>query len=70
MTTTLRCILSAPALIVCAFTAPATALLAEGLLAIGTHRFTLDGSDLPAGIYLVRAESGERRLTERITLVR
>ena len=46
------------------------AMLAEGPFEIGTHRFTLDGSDLPAGIYLVRAESGERRLTERITLLR
>ena len=46
------------------------ALLAEGPLEIGTHRFALDGSGLPAGVYLVRVESGERRLSQRITLLR
>ena len=45
-------------------------LLADGAFEAGQHRFDLDGSRLPAGVYLVRVEHGERRTTERITLVR
>ncbi len=46
------------------------ALLSEGALDAGTHRLRFDGRALPAGLYLVRAESGSRSFTERITLVR
>lgn len=46
------------------------AVLSEGELGAGTHHFELNGSGLPAGVYLVRAESGERRLSQRITLLR
>ena len=46
------------------------AVLSDGVLEAGAYRFTLDGSDFPAGVYLVRAEGGGHRLTERITLVR
>jgi hypothetical protein len=46
------------------------AVLHDGLLAAGTHRLAFDGARLPAGVYLVRVESGSDRLTERITLLR
>lgn len=46
------------------------AVLHDGPLAAGTHRFAFDGASLPAGVYLVRVESGRDRLTERITLLR
>jgi hypothetical protein len=37
---------------------------------VGRHDLRLDGRALPGGVYLVRVESGERRLSERITLLR
>ena len=46
------------------------AVLREGWLEAGTHRFDLRGRALPTGVYVVRAETGARTLTERITLVR
>jgi flagellar hook assembly protein FlgD len=45
-------------------------VLHDGRLAAGTHRFAFDGASLPAGVYLVRVESGSDQLTERITLLR
>ncbi len=45
-------------------------VLHEGWLAPGKHEFALDGAGLPSGLYLVRAEVGERHLTERVTMVR
>ena len=46
------------------------AVLHDGRLAAGTHRLAFDGAGLPAGVYLVRVESGSDHLTERITLLR
>lgn len=46
------------------------ATLHAGELAPGTHTFALDGRSLPAGLYLIRAESGSHRFTERLTVVR
>ncbi len=46
------------------------AVLAEGPLNAGTHRFALDGAGLPTGVYVVRAEGGAEPLVRRITLVR
>jgi hypothetical protein len=43
------------------------AVLADGVLAPGEYLFTLDGAELPAGIYFVRLETG--RQTESLTLV-
>jgi hypothetical protein len=45
-------------------------VLHDGPLRAGEHRLRLDGQALPAGVYVVRAEVGVQRLTERITLVR
>ena len=51
--------------------------LADGRLEAGIHRFRLDGSGLPAGLYFVQVDGqgnvrGENplRLSQRITLVR
>lgn len=41
----------------------------EASLPAGWHRAHLDGSRLPAGVYVVRMEAGERVLTARITRV-
>ena len=46
------------------------AVLHDGPLTEGTHRLAFDGAGLPAGVYLVRVESGSDQLTERITLLR
>lgn len=46
------------------------AVLNDGPLGAGRHDLRLDGRVLPGGVYLVRVESGERRLSERITLLR
>jgi hypothetical protein len=46
------------------------AVLHDGPLVAGMHRLAFDGASLPAGVYLVRVESGSDRLTERITLLR
>ncbi len=44
------------------------AVLHEGRLTAGTHRFRLDGAAVPSGVYLVRAEAGRHRFTERVTV--
>jgi hypothetical protein len=47
------------------------ATLHDGLLATDTpHRFTIDGSDLPGGVYLYRAEGEHFRETRRVVLVK
>lgn len=47
------------------------AVLHEGTLAAGAdHRFVFGGSDLPGGIYLIRATAGEASVERRVTLVR
>ncbi|MEP0548967.1 MAG: T9SS type A sorting domain-containing protein [Rhodothermales bacterium] len=46
------------------------ALLHDGPLPAGEHRIALDGSDLPSGIYLVRATFGGLHLTRRVTIAR
>jgi hypothetical protein len=47
------------------------ATLHNGLLAAGTpHRFTIDGSDLPGGVYLYRAEGEHFCETRRVVLVK
>jgi hypothetical protein len=52
------------------------AVLEDGLLAAGPHRFTLDLPEIPSGVYFARAvvrESGigrERALTARVTRLR
>jgi len=52
------------------------AVLEDGPLAAGTHRFTLDRPDVPSGVYFARAvvrESGTGRtqaLTARVTRLR
>lgn len=46
------------------------ATLHAGALRAGAHAFALDGHSLPAGLYLVRVESGSRSFTERVTVVR
>jgi len=43
------------------------AVLADGVLAPGEYPFTLDGAELPAGLYFVRLATG--RQTESLTLV-
>ena len=46
------------------------AMLAEGRLEAGTHRFVLDAA-LPAGLYVIRVElGGARVLTQRLTVLR
>jgi hypothetical protein len=46
------------------------ALLHEGPLAAGRHAFALDGSMLPAGVYVARAEAGGAVATQRVTVLR
>ena len=46
------------------------AVLHKGSLEPGTHRLTLSGRSLPAGVYVVRAEGPRVNASERITLVR
>lgn len=46
------------------------AVLHEGTLAAGEHRFALDTSGLPAGLYVVRAIGKDHTLTQRVTVVR
>ncbi len=46
------------------------AVLHAGPLSMGEHAFALDRRTLPAGLYLVQAEGGGQRFTERTTLVR
>ena len=46
------------------------AVLYGGRLGAGAHRFALTGRSLPAGVYLVRAEIGDQRLSRRITVTR
>ncbi len=46
------------------------ALLHDGPLAAGVHGFSLAGADLPSGTYFVRATSGVRLATQRVTVVR
>jgi hypothetical protein len=45
-------------------------VLREGRLAVGSHRLSFDTAALPAGVYLVRAVSGSRILTQRLTVLR
>lgn len=46
------------------------AVLHKGMLVAGTHALRLDGGDLPSGVYIVRAETGDTVLTRRVTLLR
>ncbi len=46
------------------------AVLHAGPLGAGEYALAFETEGLPAGIYLVRVESGEHRLTDRITLLR
>jgi hypothetical protein len=46
------------------------AVLHDGVLEPGTHAFTLDGSSLPAGVYVVRATGETFADARRVTLVR
>lgn len=46
------------------------ATLYDGDLLAGAHAFALDAAVLPAGMYLIRAEDGTHRFTERLTVVR
>lgn len=46
------------------------AVLHEGRLAAGAHRFGLDARALPAGIYVVRAESNTFTAARRVTVLR
>ncbi len=46
------------------------ARLADGPMEAGRHALTLDGAALPAGVYLVRATSGEDAVTRRFTVMR
>ena len=46
------------------------ATLADGRMEAGTHRLPLDGSRLPSGVYLVRAELSGEVITQRITILR
>ena len=42
----------------------------SGSLAPGTHSYSVDVSDLPAGVYAVRLRAGETVLTQRLTVTR
>ncbi len=44
--------------------------LSEGVLPRGDHTFAWDPENLPAGVYLVRAQSAHWHATERLVLVR
>ncbi len=46
------------------------AVLADAVQPVGEHAVQLGGSDLAAGVYLVRLEVGGETLTRRLTLVR
>ncbi len=46
------------------------AVLADDAREAGVHEMRLDASRLPAGVYVVVLDSGARRLTERITVLR
>lgn len=46
------------------------AVLHDGPLSVGEHRLSLDGSGLPAGVYVVRATGGGLDHSRRVTLVR
>ena len=46
------------------------AVLHDGPLSAGGHVLPLDATDLPSGLYLVRAESPRGGLTQRVTVVR
>jgi hypothetical protein len=46
------------------------AVVHEGPLAVGAHRFTLDAGALPAGVYVVRSTGGEFAATQRMTVLR
>ncbi len=45
-------------------------LLAEGLRQAGEHRLVLKGHGLASGIYLITLDSGNQRISQRITLLR
>ncbi len=44
--------------------------LADGSFAAGTHSLRFDASDLPSGIYVVRAQSGSAAATRTVTLLK
>ena len=46
------------------------ALLADAPLAIGEHDVTFDARDLPAGVYVIRAQVGAEARTTRVTVAR
>jgi hypothetical protein len=47
------------------------ATLHDGVLAAGTpHRFTIEGNDLPGGVYLYRAEGERFRESRRVVLLK
>ena len=46
------------------------AVLASGTAEAGTHEAALDATALPAGLYVVRLQAGERVLAQRITVTR
>lgn len=46
------------------------AVVHEGTLAAGRHRFTIDGGTLPSGTYLLRARGAAAVATRRLTLLR
>ena len=48
----------------------AVAVLHRGPLAAGTHALAFEGSDLPVGRYVVRAEAGQKNVTAALVLVR
>ncbi|HYE57063.1 MAG TPA: T9SS type A sorting domain-containing protein, partial [Rhodothermales bacterium] len=46
------------------------AVLADGELGAGSHTRRLEGSDLAAGVYVMRLQSGSGVLTRTLTLVK
>ncbi len=46
------------------------AVLHDGRLGAGEHTFDLNGAVFPPGVYVVRAEVGGQRFTERLTVMR